>query len=275
MEITSNTWEKYINTQGAMRKKAAEEMKKFIEKYGLEDRTALIAFAKALVDKYGEGAAAYACELFEEIAIAQGVAVVATPAEVLAYGEVAKAVNGCLKQSPIGALVPSVVERLVKQAAEDTMVQNAKKYGAYFAWIPHGLTCPYCLMIGAIGWQKASSKTVKGKHASHIHGNCDCEFVIDFKGDLQIEGYNPEQLQRDILSKANFENYAGAGADIDDFKSVQTEFNAFLKENGRKSTQGLRNGLNELRREQYQENKEVILMQKRNAYAIRTDEGKK
>lgn len=250
MEITQTQWNKYTNTQKAIREKAAKEMNRFIAQYGFNDRGSLIAFANQLANKYGEAAAEYACQLFEEIAAAQGVIVSAEVAEVLSYGEVAKAINGSLKQSPTGQLLASVMERVVKQAAEDTMLQNAKRHRAAFAWVPQGITCPYCLMIGAIGWQDAVN-IKNGKHAEHIHGNCDCEYVIDFKGDMQISGYDPDALQDYFTDR------------------VDNDFYSLVRLNGHTADKGRTSDFNEVRRMFYKENKERINAQKRAAYAAR------
>ena len=52
-----------------------------------------------------------------------------------------------------------------------------------------------CLTIASNGWRKASKKTMKGDHADHIHGNCDCEFAIRFDGKSTVEGYDPDALR--------------------------------------------------------------------------------
>ena len=84
----------------------------------------------------------------------------------------------------------------MKQAGADTMLRNAARDGAEFAWVPHGSeTCPMCLTIASNGWRKASKKTMKGDHADHIHGNCDCEFAIRFDGKSTVEGYDPDALR--------------------------------------------------------------------------------
>lgn len=186
----------YAKKQELIRKKAAEEMQKWIDKNGLEDRQSMIQFAKALSDKYGEAAASYACEMYDAIATAQGVIVPsAIPAQVATYGEVGKAINGSLKQSELGNLVASVLERLVKQSAEDTMLKNAARDGAEFAWIPDNGACAFCIMLASRGWQHASKK-LQGSHAEHIHANCGCEFAIRFDKNTNVKGYDPEALRK-------------------------------------------------------------------------------
>lgn len=98
-----------------------------------------------------------------------------------------------MKQSPTAEQAGAVVERLVKQVAMDTMIQNAIRDDAVWAWVPKGNdTCAFCITLASRGWQPASKAQIMGGHASHIHTNCNCQFVISFKGGLDIEGYNPQ-----------------------------------------------------------------------------------
>ncbi|MDO4490721.1 MAG: hypothetical protein Q4B85_06625, partial [Lachnospiraceae bacterium] len=108
-----------------------------------------------------------------------------------------KAIHGTMKESL--NKVPATVGRLVKQTGADTTLKNAKRDRAYFAWVCKGDTCPYCLMMAAIGWQKAGKKTLQGGHADHIHAHCDCQYMVDFKGDLEIPGYDPEKIRDEIM----------------------------------------------------------------------------
>lgn len=247
MWISTRDWINYTKKLRALSEIAAEKMQEYVRKNGFADTDALIAYANALVLKYGEGSAELACQMYDAIAEMEGAAVAsAVPAEAPKYGEVAKAINGSLKQSPGGKLIEQVVSRLVKQQGADTTLQNAKRDGAYFAWVPHGDTCPYCVMIGAIGWQVAGNKTIKGNHAEHIHANCDCEFVVDFKGDLKVQGYDPDAIRENILKETYGDKWEDYSFDYD-----------FLRKNARKADSGGRDQLNALRRKQYQEKKTV------------------
>lgn len=171
-------------------------MQKWIDKYGVSDERAMVRFAKALTDKYGEAAATQACQMFEEIAAASNKVVNAVPANVATFGEVADDVYGCMKQSPLGKLVPGVVEKLTKQAAEDTMLQNAQKNNAEWAWVPDGGACVFCRSLAANGWQHLS-KSTKDNHAEHIHANCNCEFAIRFNKNDGIQGHNFEEYKKE------------------------------------------------------------------------------
>lgn len=97
--------------------------------------------------------------------------------------------------------------------------------------MPHGDTCPFCITLASNGWQKASSKVLKGGHAEHIHANCDCEFAIRFDHSTTLAGYDPEKYLK---------QYRDAGGDI-----------------------------NKMRRIDYAARKDAINAQKRAAYAAR------
>lgn len=176
-------------------------MVNYVAQHGIEDRKSLIDYAAALTTKYGEGSAELACEMYDAIAKLQNAHVPeAEPAEMPDYGEVAKSVNGTLKQSPEGKLIGDAVGRLVKRAGADTMLKNAKRDHAEFAWIPSGDACVFCQVIASRGWQRASKKTIKGDHAEHIHANCNCEFAIRFTPELDVAGYEPEKLREEYDS---------------------------------------------------------------------------
>lgn len=198
--------------------------------HGTGDADALIAYAAALVTKYGEGSAELACQMYDALAEAANAGVpAAEPAAPADYGEVARMVNATKNQNP--ANLPNGVSRLVKRAGADTTLKNAVRDGAEWAWVPHGDACPFCITLASNGWQKASSKVLKGGHAEHIHANCDCEFAIRFDHNTTVAGYDPEKYLK---------QYRDADGDI-----------------------------NTMRRVNYAANKERINAQKRAAYAAR------
>ena len=248
MIITDKQWNRYISVLRQLNNKAAEEMIRYmkgldVDKQGAEylisqpSRRALIDYAYALATKYGEGAAAAAAEFYDEIALASEVVVApAVPASTATYGEVAKAVNGTLKQNP--EIVPSAVGRLVKTAGVDTTINNAIRDGAYYAWVPRGDTCAFCIMLASNGWQRASMADLEDGHAKHIHANCDCTYMVRFGNDLSVEGYDPQQY-----------------------------LSMYQNANGTR----WQDKLNSMRREFYAENKDKINEQKRTAYAKRKE----
>ena len=230
MQITAKTWNEYITRLSRLNQKAGQLMRQYIDTHGTGDADALITYAAALVTKYGEGSAELACQMYDALAEAANAGVpAAEPAEPADYGEVARMVNATKNQNP--ANLPNGVSRLVKRTGADTTLKNAVRDGAEWAWVPHGDTCPFCITLASNGWQKASSKVLKGGHAEHIHANCDCEFAIRFDHNTTVAGYDPEKY---------LAQYNAAGGDI-----------------------------NKMRRVNYAANKERINAQKRAAYAAR------
>ena len=147
--------------------------------------------------------------MYDALAAAEGVTVPpAEPAEPASYREVAKMVNATKGSPP---QLQRGVSRLVKRAGADTTLQNAKRDGAEFAWIPHGDTCAFCLTLASRGWQRASANVLKGDHAEHIHANCNCEFAIRFSSGTNIAGYDPEKY---------LQQYRDAGGDINAMRRV-------------------------------------------------------
>lgn len=212
-----------------LNQRAGQLMADYIAAHGTGDTDALIAYAHALVTKYGEGSAELACQMYDALAAAARAGVpAAEPAEPASYGEVARMVQATKQSLP---QMQRGVSRLVKRAGADTTLKNALRDGAEFAWIPQGDTCAFCLTLASRGWQKASQAAIKGGHAEHIHANCDCEYAIRFDGASTVAGYDPEKYLR---------QYRAAGSDV-----------------------------NALRRVEYAKNRERINAQKRAAYAAR------
>lgn len=229
MQITARAWNEYITRLSRLNQKAGQLMREYMDGHPEADTDALIRYAYALVTKYGEGSAELACQMYDALAEAQGIALpAAEPAPTATYGEVTGMVKAT-QDSP--ANLQSGVSRMVKQAGADTTVHNAIRDGAEWAWVPHGDACPFCRMLASNGWQKASKNLLKKGHAQHIHANCDCEFAVRFSRDFDVSGYDPEKYLR---------QYRAAGSDV-----------------------------NALRRIDYAARKDVINAQKRAAYAAR------
>lgn len=262
--ITPKAWNKYINILRKLNDRAEKEMLARVTQLSAqynegnitleEYENAAIEYAYALVTKYGEAAGAAACEAYDAIAQLQNVNVPpAVPAQTATMAETAKAVKGTMKTGNLD-IVAQATGRLTKQAGADTTLQNAKRDGAYFAWVAHGDTCAYCLALAGLGWQKAGDLTLKGGHAEHIHANCDCTYVVDHKGDLQVAGYDPGEINRKIIEMTDGEY------DAEDL--IRSSGHGKIKNH---------NGLNTLRRQFYAKNKEAINEQKRSAYEKRVE----
>lgn len=233
--ISKAKWQRYIKKLADIDEHAGDLMRQYIEANGLQDNNALIDYAFGLATKYGEASAELGCEMVELMAAAQGVEIPpAVPAETATVQEVAKGVMYGKYHSP--SQIPNIVSRQVRQAGADTVMKNAIMNNAEWAWVPSGDTCAFCITLASRGWQTASKKVLKGNHVEHIHSNCDCTFALAFneKGKRKYDSvYDPKKYE---------DMYYGA--------------------EGR--TPGDR--INAMRRTKYQQKKDYINAQKRDAY---------
>ncbi len=235
MTISQTAWSKYIKSLAAINKKAADLMQTYINEHGFGDSDALLRYAFAISSRYGKAAGALTCRMYDAIATAQGASVPAAEmADLATMNEVASAVYGAKSFSE--TVVPAAVAKLVKLVSADTMLQNAARDGAEFAWIPSGDTCAFCITLASRGWQRQSRKAAKS-HASHIHANCNCEYAVRFNSNSNVKGYDPDKY---------YEQYSSHdGSPNEKIKAM--------------------------RRDIYAENKDEINAQKRAAYARRME----
>ena len=236
-----------------LNEKAARLISAYLAAHAIEtgyDMAMLISYSYSVATKYGEGAAALAAQMYDAIAELSDVYVPpAVPAQTATIEETARTIQGARLFSKDPDVTASAVGRLVKQAGEDTTMQNAMRDGAEAAWIPSGDTCAFCLTLASRGWQKVSKRSLrKGIHAEHIHNNCDCVHMVRFDSlrsgeyyydgeQSQVEGYDPEKYYQMYKSEPG---------------SPKQKINA-------------------LRRKAYAENKDEINAQKRSAYAKRRE----
>lgn len=233
--ISQAAWHKYIKKLEAIDTKAADSMRSWVDANGLGDDNALIQYAYSLTTHYGEASATLSCDMYDTMSHMMKAGVPdAIPAETATYEEVAKGMMYGKYHSP--SQIPDIVGRQVRQAGADTMIQNAARDNAEWAWVPEGDTCAFCLTLASNGWQPASKAVMNGNHADHIHQNCDCTFAIAFHPD--------DRKQYDNIYDADKykEMYYGADGDTPDER------------------------INYLRRQNYEKNKDKINAQKREAY---------
>lgn len=215
MKISTKAWVAYIKKMSQISETAADLMQKWVRKNGFGNDKALLDYAFALSQHYGQAIGALSCQMYEATAAAQGVVVpTAEIADLPEYGEVAKAVRGTMKQSQLN--VPAAIARLVKQVGADTTLKNAMRDGAQFAWVPHGDTCSFCITLASRGWQYMSKKALRNGHAEHIHAHCDCEYAVRFDGKSTVAGYDPDKY---------LEEYNNAGGDINKMRRIRYEKN--------------------------------------------------
>lgn len=224
--IPRRAWNTYIEKLAKVNKAAADRMSEWIQMNGVSDMDACIEYAYSLSTAYGEAAATLACQMYDYTAKLQRANVPpAMPAETANYYEVSSACVA-IEDQMNDSVIPSAVARYVKRAAADTMLKNAERDGAEFAWIPNGDTCAFCIMLASNGWQRVSKKTLKKGHAEHIHNNCNCEYSVRFDSS-GVNGYDPSEYKRtydDASTEGAGEKYIGA----DGKEHVRTQWQARL-----------------------------------------------
>lgn len=237
--ISRAEWQAFIERLDKIEKKAADLMRTAVWNHGYDDLDTLTAYAWNVISTYGEAAAALTADMYDAIALISGQALPpAEVAETATYNEVSKTVRGVARQSRNEDMMAGAVERLVKQAGADTMLKNAARDGAEFAWVPNGDTCAFCITLASRGWQRQSKNAMKGGHAEHIHAHCDCTYSVRFGGSGGVAGYDPGRY-RQMCEDAD-------GGTPDE-------------------------KINALRRDFYAENREKIDAQQRTAYALRKE----
>ena len=244
MRISTKDWKNYIEKLSKLNNTAGEKMSDYVARHGFNDPN-IIDYAYGLVTKYGEGSASLSAMMYDAIAEMEGkILPSAEVAETPEYGEVAKAINGVRKHSQNPNSYGNVVNRLVKRTGADTMLKNADRDGAEFAWIPSGDTCAFCIALASRGWQHISKKSLKNGHAEHIHANCDCNYTVRFDGKSTVEGYDPDEYLE------IYENAEGSTPD-EKINSIRAKYRA---EN--------RDKINAQKRANYAENKEFAMKRK-------------
>lgn len=242
MTISAKDWTAFVTRLSKVSEQAVRDLRRWeILQGGYQaiDPQVLIDYVYALATKYGEGSSALAAAWYDAIAEASNVFL--PPAELAptaTYGEVARTVNGVLKQSQNEEMLSGALQRLVKMPGVDTTLNNAIRDGAEVAWIPHGDTCAFCIALASRGWETASPALVRSGHAEHIHAHCDCTYGVRYDQDTSVAGYDPYDY---------LEIYDDAEG-----HSSKAKINA-------------------MRREFYAENRERINAQKRSAYAKRIE----
>ena len=253
-------WTEYISRLNRINNTASKKALAYLNKYGIpesyEARELFIKYANGLVMKYGEASSAVACEMYDAISLLEKANVPpAVPAALPTYSEVAKAINGTIKDQN-EEIVSGAIERLVKMPGADTMLENAVRDHAEYAWIPSGDTCAFCMAIAANGWQRASRSILSGGHADHIHAHCDCTFAIRHNTQTDVKGYNPSKYVDMFYSAAEYSENHDEGS-VNFGRNGKNFFTSDAQ--------------NALRRRNYAKNKEEINEQKRSAYEKRKE----
>jgi hypothetical protein len=202
-KLKRRSWDRYSARQAAQREAAAKEVSDYVSKSTKAlTKSAIVAKAAQTAVKHGRSAAALACVWYEHVARDAGRAVdKAVPVVVANRGRIGAMVDKAAPLLEAGAVdefakacgVAAANE--VKRSGSRTMLSNARRDGAQFAWIPNGSeTCAFCIAVASNGWTYARKGTIEN-HADHIHPNCECEFAIRFGDDGGVSGYDPNYYE--------------------------------------------------------------------------------
>ena len=203
MRISAESWRLYQRAHRELQDAARREFDEFFASLpDLSDPQALRALqAKALelVERYGLADSSLSAAFYDELMAAQGASVPACEALVPDRGfvsiDMASAARRATSPEAMRALMGAVVEGNVKRSGVRSMQAAALRDRTAWAWVCVGDTCAFCRTLGSLGWQEASKSVRDGRHAEHIHGNCDCQFVVKAPGaTLEIDGYDPDAL---------------------------------------------------------------------------------
>lgn len=247
--VSSRAWDGYTRRLEAQRTAAYDSVYTWaLRNIGLGEDELLWTARRVMVQvgqRHGLSTSALAASWFDQMAAAEGAdvarAVAVNDPPQLRMRRAAIATNAALPKLRAGdsegfaRALASHVAADVKRQATNTVMLNAQKAGAEYAWIPGGgETCAFCIALAANGWQPATRATAMGDHADHIHDNCMCEFAIRFDGSTEYASYDADR-------------YAEVYGDAD----------------GRSSA----DKINAIRRDLYAENKDRINAQHRERYA--------
>lgn len=195
-------WQRYREAHAKLRGDAAKRLEEYFDQlqWDTDAQRALqrlCDFADQLLLEYGTADATLSASLYDEMM--RGSAPMAElaelPSSATVYANMRDAITRATSLESARSMASGEMQRLVKRCGVETMRQNAIASKAMWAWVCIGDSCAFCRTLGSQGWVFASKAVRAGKHAEHIHADCDCEFVVKRPGDtLEIEGYDPDAL---------------------------------------------------------------------------------
>ena len=243
--VSDRAWRNYTRRLEAQRKAAYEDAYGWGMRHEHADMRMLRRMMVEASIHHGRSTSALAASWFDQMARSEGADVakavaVNDPAHLRArrMGIVANKSLSKLEAGDLEGFARSIASGVaadVKRQATNTIMLNAQKAGAEFAWIPGGAeTCAFCIALASNGWQPAARATAMGEHADHIHDNCECEFAIRFDKDTRYASYDADKYAQ-LYDDAEGKNAQGK--------------------------------INSIRRDLYAENKDKINEQHRERYA--------
>ena len=200
--VSKKAWDNYTKRLEAQRLEAYNDAYEWVMRHGSAANTRKMMVEASIY--HGRSTSALAATWFDQMAIAEGADVVKAvpindPPQIRAR-RMAIAENMAMPKLLAGdkegfaKAIASAVAADVKRQATNTVMLNAQRAGAEYAWIPGGgETCAFCIALASNGWQPASKATAMGNHADHIHDNCMCEFAIRFDKSTQYSSFDADK----------------------------------------------------------------------------------
>lgn len=167
---------------------------------------ALKAAVPALVERYGDAAAAAAADWYDDIrptglpryssTVGDNYPVEAVEQRVASAGvHVANGNPGRFLQ-----VMSTSLDKFVKQSSRNTIVKNGQRdpWKPRFARVPSGsTTCGFCLMLASRGAVYLTQESAG--QMTQFHGECDCQIVPIGPNDPLPDGYDPDALYQQYL----------------------------------------------------------------------------
>lgn len=190
----------YAKNQAIISKTAYNLARAYIDKFGIDDTETFCNYVYGLIGKYGSASVSMAMKMYNELAILQKANVSdAEETDFPTLENIKQKIYSGLNSGLNSDQIANIAQNEIKQLSEDTVLHNAARDHAEYAWIPQGgETCAFCMEIASLGWRPASKAMLNGAHADHIHANCQCEFMIRFSDDYDVQDYNPNSYKRII-----------------------------------------------------------------------------
>ena len=202
--VSKKAWDNYTKRLEAQRLEAYNDAYKWVMRHENASKRNIRQMMVEVSTHHGMSTSALAATWFDQLALAEGADIVkAVPINdphQLRARRMAIARNAAMPKLLAGdregfaKAIASAVAADVKRQASNTVMLNAIRTNAEFAWIPGGdETCAFCIAVASNGWQPASKATALGGHADHIHDNCLCEFAIRFDKSTQYSSFDADK----------------------------------------------------------------------------------
>ena len=169
-----------------------------------EIRELLLESFPALVERYGDVAAAAAAEFYEEAraaaiggnyqALLSAVGDVEELRRLLLWGMQSLPETGVTQS--VSSKLGGILQQQVVNRSRDTILLNVKKDPEKPRWarVPTGAkTCAFCMLLASRGFEYSTRESA-GSNKFHAH--CDCAIVPGWGENPRVRGYKPEKFKK-------------------------------------------------------------------------------